>query len=76
MFYDHLEELKLLTPMEGIVDAFMQFIDRGDMSGECLEIGPIGGPQLRMPPSALNSESDRLNKLLYERGRPLHEAKP
>ncbi|KAL1583817.1 hypothetical protein WHR41_07184 [Cladosporium halotolerans] len=76
VFYDHLEEMKLLTPMEGIVDAFMQFIDRGDMSGECLEIGPIGGPQLRMPPGALNSESDRLNKLLYERGRPLHEAKP
>jgi len=75
VFYDQLEELRLLTPMEGIVDAFVQFIDRGDLSGECFEIGPVGGPQLRMPPSALNPESEKLNSLLYERGCPLHEAR-
>jgi len=74
-FYDSLEEKGLLTPMEGIVDAFMQFINSGDQSGECLEIGPVGGIELRGAPAVLNKESEIVNGLLYERGHPLHEAR-
>jgi hypothetical protein len=64
-----------LTPMQGIVDAFMQFVDRGDQSGECFEIGPVDGVKLREAPAVLNTESEILNGLLYERGHPLHEAR-
>jgi len=74
-FYDSLQEKSLLTPMQGIVDAFMQFVDRGDQSGECLEIGPVDGIKLREAPAVLNKESEMLNDLLYERGHPLHEAR-
>ncbi|KAM0712478.1 hypothetical protein Q7P37_011574 [Cladosporium fusiforme] len=74
-FYDSLESQSLLTPMEGIVEAFMQFIDRDDLSGECLEIGPVGGPQLRSPATVLNQESEVVNGLLYKRGHILHEPK-
>jgi len=61
--------------MRGIVDAFMQFVDRGDQSGECLEIGPVDGIKLREAPSVLNKESEVVNGLLYERAHPLHEAR-
>lgn len=74
-FYDGLESQNLLTPIKGIVDAFMQFVDRNDMSGECLEIGPVGGPRLREPAHVLNHESQVVNGLLYQRGHVLHEAK-
>jgi hypothetical protein len=60
--------------MEGIVEAFMHFVDHSDQSGECLEIGPVGSPEIREAPSVLNKESDDLNGLLYHRGHPLHEA--
>jgi hypothetical protein len=71
-FYDSLQEKGLLTPMQGIVDAFMQFVDRGDQSGECLEIGPVDGIKLREAPAVLNKESEMLNDLLYERHHPLN----
>jgi hypothetical protein len=74
-FYDSLQEKGLLTPMQGIVDAFMQFIDRSDQSGECLEIGPVDGVTLRKAQAVLNKESEVVNGLLYERGHPLHEAR-
>lgn len=73
-FYDVLQEKGLLTPMEGIVDAFMHFVDHSDQSGECLEIGPVGGPKIREAPRVLNKEVEDLNGLLYLRGHPLHEA--
>ena len=60
--------------MEGIVEAFMHFVDLSDQSGECLEIGPVGGPNIREPPMVLNKEVEELNGLLYLRGHPLHEA--
>lgn len=61
--------------MEGIVEAFMQFVDQDDISGECLEIGPAGRPQLRKPADVLDKESEVVNGLLYERGHVLHEPK-
>jgi len=73
-FYDNLQEKGLLTPMSGIVDAFMYFVDQSDQSGEVLEIGPVGSPKIREAPSVLNKESEDLNALLYHRGHPLHEA--
>ena len=74
-FYDSLQEKGLLTPMQGIVDAFLQCVDRGDQSGECLEIGPVDGVSLREAPAVLNEESKVVNGLLYTRGHPLHEAR-
>jgi NAD(P)-dependent dehydrogenase (short-subunit alcohol dehydrogenase family) len=74
-FYDVLQDKGLLTPMEGIVDAFMHFVDHSDQSGECLEIGPVGAPQIREAPGVLNKEVEDLNGLLYLRGHSLHEAK-
>jgi cold shock CspA family protein len=73
-FYDDLQGKGLLTPMEGIVDAFMHFVNHSDQSGECLEIGPVGTFRAREAPSVLNKESEDLNDLLYHRGHPLHEA--
>lgn len=73
-FYDDLESKGLLTPIDGVVESFEKFID-SDMSGECMEIGPVGGPQVRAPPEVLNKESEQLNERLYHRGHPLHEVK-
>lgn len=73
-FYDVLEAKGLLTQVEGVVDAFMHFVDHSDQSGECLEIGPVGGPKIREAPRVLNKECEDLNGLLYHRGHPLHEA--
>lgn len=73
-FYDDLESKCLLTPIDGVVESFEKFID-SDMSGECMEIGPVGGPQVRAPPEVLNKESEQLNERLYHRSHPLHEVK-
>ncbi|KAM0709371.1 hypothetical protein Q7P35_003409 [Cladosporium inversicolor] len=75
-FYDVLEAKGLLTPVEGVVDAFMHFVDHSDQSGECLEVGPVGGLRIREAPRVLNKEVEDLNGLLYLRGHPLHEAIP
>ena len=74
-FYDDVEVKGLLTPIEGVVETFEKFID-SDMSGECLEIGPVGGPTIRGAPEVLNKESEQLNELLYHRGRPLQQVEP
>lgn len=39
-FYDKLDSEGLLTPIEGVVDAFENLLGDNPMSGECLESGP------------------------------------
>lgn len=73
-FYDSVEEQAILTPMKGVIDAFESFLD-GDISGECMEVGPKGGFQQRAPAEHLDAESGKVMALLYHRGHPLHEPK-
>jgi len=73
-FYDDLESKGLLTSTDSVVQSFETFVD-SDMSGECMEVGPVGDPQIRAPPEVLNKESGQLNELLYHRGHPLHEVR-
>lgn len=74
-FYDKLEEQGLLTPLEGVVDAFESLLGDNDTSGECLEIGPnyAKGQGIVSPKfvTYLDDESKRTFDVLEERGRPL-----
>lgn len=74
-FYDQLEKDGLLTPMEGVIEAFESFLGASDMSGEILEVGPNGGFVRRSPAHYLDEKSQNLCDLLHERGRPLHAQK-
>ncbi|KAK5109821.1 hypothetical protein LTR62_006554 [Meristemomyces frigidus] len=73
-FYDVLAEKKLLTPINVVVDAFASFID-GDMSGECIEVGPRAELVPRAPPEYLDRESAQVMEMLYSRGHGLHQPK-
>jgi NAD(P)-dependent dehydrogenase (short-subunit alcohol dehydrogenase family) len=74
VFYDKLEDKRLLTPMEPVVEAFENFLDK-DISGECLEAGPKGNLVRREPAEHLDRESALVMEMLYERGHALHEPK-
>ena len=75
-FYETIEKAGLLTPMDGVVQAFESMLGDSKASGECYEIPPTGGFHAREVTPWLDDESKRSFDLLYHRGRPLHEPKP
>ena len=74
-FYDKLEAEGLLTPIEGVVDAFESLLGDNADSGECLEVGPnyTKGQGIVKPRFAeyVDDESKRTFELLEARGLPL-----
>jgi NAD(P)-dependent dehydrogenase (short-subunit alcohol dehydrogenase family) len=71
LFYKKLAEENLLTPMDGLMDAFKTMLD-SDCSGEVFECGPAGGWTKREATEALDQGSEEVCKLLNIRARPLH----
>lgn len=73
-FYDLLESINLLTPLQGVVDAFEKLLTSDD-SGECYEIGPNydKGQGVVKPNFVqyLDDESKTVFDYLYQRARPL-----
>lgn len=69
-FYDTLDEAGLLTPMQGVIDAFEVFRTT-EASGEIFEVGPNGGFDQRQPPEYLDEKSAILCELLRKRGHVL-----
>lgn len=70
-FYDQMDKEGLLTPIEGILDAFQEMIT-GDESGLVYECGTKGGWTKRQGAEYLDEESGRCCDLLVERARSLH----
>lgn len=74
-FYDKLEEEDLLTPIEGVVDAFEQLLGDNAESGECFESGPnyAKGQGLVKPKFVefVDEESKVVFDRLFERALPL-----
>lgn len=73
IFYDMLEEKGLLTPMQGVLDAFESLLGESETSGEVLEVGPRGGFVKRDGAPYLDEESERVCDALYHRGHKLQE---
>jgi NAD(P)-dependent dehydrogenase (short-subunit alcohol dehydrogenase family) len=71
VFYDQMEEQGLLTPMEGVLNAFKDML-KTDGSGEVYECGTKGGWTKRQGAEYLDAESERSCELLLQRGRALH----
>jgi len=74
-FYDKIEAQGLLTPIEGVVDAFESLLGDNADSGECFEIGPNyakgQGVVKRKFVEFLDEESKKCFEMLEPRGRPL-----
>ncbi|KAH8595060.1 glucose 1-dehydrogenase [Bisporella sp. PMI_857] len=73
-FYEKLDALDLLSPIEGVVEVFQTLLGKNDASGECFEVGPNynkQGPVSRAPLEYLDAETKTLMELLYDRGLPL-----
>jgi NAD(P)-dependent dehydrogenase (short-subunit alcohol dehydrogenase family) len=70
-FYDQMEGQGLLTPMEGVLDAFRDMLE-SDGSGDVYECGTKGGWSKREGAEYLDAESERCCELLLQRGRALH----
>ena len=73
-FYEKLDARGLLTPMQGVLDAFDSMLGASDISGEIFEVGPNGGYQIKTPPEFLDAESKEVIDLLHERAHPLQQA--
>ncbi|KAH6625799.1 hypothetical protein C7974DRAFT_396738 [Boeremia exigua] len=71
LFYEKLAKKDLLTPMEGLIDAFKTILDSG-CTGEVFECGPAGGWTKREGPAYLDEKSGEVCKLLHERAMSLH----
>lgn len=75
VFYDKLDARGLLTPIDGVVDAFESLLGENADSGETLEIGPNyakgQGIVKRQQPEYIDSESEEVFQMLEPRGRPL-----
>lgn len=70
VFYDHMDQEGLLTPMDGVLDAFMQMIGSGE-SGKVYECGPNGGWVEKEGAEFLDEESRKCCVLLEGRARYL-----
>jgi NAD(P)-dependent dehydrogenase (short-subunit alcohol dehydrogenase family) len=70
-FYDDMEKQGLLTPMEGVLDAFREIVEGSD-SGKIYECGPRGGVVKRKGAEYLDEESGKCCDLLLERAKSLH----
>ena len=74
-FYEKLEGKDLLTPIEGVVDAFERLLGSNDTSGEVFEIGPHWkeqGPVKKDPAEYLDEDSKKILDLIHERSHSLH----
>jgi NAD(P)-dependent dehydrogenase (short-subunit alcohol dehydrogenase family) len=71
IFYEKLAKENLLTPMDGLLDAFKTVLD-SNCSGEVFECGPAGGWTKREAIEYLDKESEEVCKLLNVRARTLH----
>lgn len=74
-FYDKVEAQGLLTPMQGVIEAFEAMLGSNEVSGELFEVGPKGGFKIREPPEYLDEPSKKVCELLYHRAHVLHEPK-
>jgi len=72
VFYEKMATLGLMTPIENVVDAFASCLD-GDISGECLEVGPNGGFPAKAPTPHLDKETTKTLEMINERSHRLHE---
>lgn len=70
-FFDKLAKKNLLTPMDGLMDAFKTMLD-GNGSGEVFECGPAGGWTRRDAAEYLDKRSEEVCDLLIERSKGLH----
>lgn len=74
-FYAVLAEKDLLTPIEGVVDAFESLLGDNAESGQTLEIGPNyakgQGIVKRQAPEFIDAESEQVFELLEPRGRAM-----
>lgn len=73
VFYDKLEAKGLLTPIEGLIEAFESLLGDSDVSGETFEVGPNGGFVLRKGMEYLDKESEEVVGLIAERAHVLQE---
>lgn len=71
LFYEKLAKLDLLTPMDGLMDAFETML-KEKCSGEVFECGPAGGFTAREATQFLDEKSGETCKLLNLRALPLH----
>lgn len=74
-FYDGLENMGIMTPIEGITETFEKLLGPNKTSGICYEIGPnykTQGAVETFGRPYLDRESAILFDKLYERSRPLH----
>lgn len=71
LFYEKLAKENLLTPMDGLMDAFVTMLE-GRCSGEVFECGPAGGSTKREAVDYLDKRSEEICGLLNERVRALH----
>lgn len=70
-FYDMLEGKGLLTPMEGLMEAFYEML-RSGVSGKVFECGPKGGWNMKNGAGYEDAQSEKVCALLLERARKLH----
>lgn len=74
-FYQSLDSVGVMTPMEGILDTFESLLGKNETSGVCYEVGPnykTQGAVETSPPPFLDRESEVVFEKLYERSRPMH----
>ncbi|KZM18961.1 oxidoreductase [Ascochyta rabiei] len=71
VIYDKLAKDNLLTPMDGLMDAFDTMLG-SSCSGEVFECGPAGGWTQRAATEYLNKGSAEICSLLNVRARGLH----
>lgn len=71
LFYEKLAEQNLLTPMDGLIDAFETML-KSSCSGEVFECGPAGGWTKRGATEYLDEKTGEICKLLRVRAMPLH----
>ena len=74
-FYDKLEGDGLLTPIDGVVQAFESMLGDNMVSGEIFEIPPKGGYVVRKAPEYLDKASETVCEKLYHRARPMQQPK-
>lgn len=71
LFYEKLAKENLLTPMDGLMDAFKTMLD-SNCSGVVFECGPAGGWTQTETTEYLDKGSEEVCKLLDVRARRLH----
>lgn len=66
-FYDMLDKKGLLTPMDGLLEAFESMMGTSTVSGEIFECGPNGGYHIKPAAPYLDAESKEGVDVIYDR---------